>query len=127
MNSDPSKPETFLAEALEREIARHESGQFEALGCEYDTVEHEILPFQLGAEHTLGLALRFWDSWVDSSNHEWQYYPGIRKDDWPRLASVVITALRAHQLPNDPVVLASFGAQPPSRLRMFFRRLFGAT
>ena len=34
----PEQPDGYLAEVLEREIARHRSGQFDALGDEYDPV-----------------------------------------------------------------------------------------
>jgi hypothetical protein len=42
----------------------------------------------------LFVALTFWDSWIDASNHEWRYYEPLKADDWPRLARSIAEDLR---------------------------------
>ena len=55
------------------------------------------------------VALRFWDGWIDASNHEWRYYEPLEAADWPALARDIAAALRADREITDPVVLRWFG------------------
>jgi hypothetical protein len=120
---DPENPDLYLAAALERVIVRHEAGQFEELGSEYDQIEMEPLPFRDRASEAYVFAFRFWDGWVDASNHEWHHYEPLGRDAWPLLAREVIAALRKGTCPDNPVLMRFFGPQPPSVLRRLWNHV----
>ncbi len=122
----PEMPDLFLAAALEREAERQEAGRFDQIGAEYDRVEMETLPFRDQASPRFDLALRFWDGWVDASNHGWLYYNGIDRDDWPRFARKVVASLRQGIEPTDPVLWQYFGPQPPGPLSRLWARVRAA-
>ena len=123
--SSPEEPDDFLAAALERAAARHEAGRFDEIGKEYDQVELETLPFRDRASVAYHFAFRFWDGWVDASNHNWLYYPGIGRDAWPELAGEVVAGLRAHVEPTNPLLQRHFGHQPPGPFSRLWNLLRG--
>ena len=124
---NPERPDKYLAAALEREIQRHNAGKFDEIGSEYDQVEMDTLPFRDGASAMYHLAFSFWDGWVDASNHDWLYYDGISRDDWPRLAQRVVAALRNGTEISDPLLLRYFGPRMPGPLRRLWYRIHGRT
>ena len=119
---NPEEATQLLVEVLRRAIEMHDDGRAEELADDYDDVEVELLPIPPADEVTGRLALNFWDSWADAARHDWQYYPGIAEDDWPRLAATIITALEAGRSITDPVLLKHFAARPSlwRRLCVFF-------
>lgn len=124
---DPERPDEYLATALERDIERHNTGQFDEIGSEYDQVEGDTLPFRDLASATYHLAFSFWDGWVDASDHDWLYYDGIGRDDWPRLAQRIVAALREGTEISDPLLLRYFGPREPGPLRQLWYRIVGRT
>lgn len=71
----------------------------------------------------LSIALNLWEGWSDSAAHNWLYYDGMRADDWPRLALLVIDALE-HDQPIDDAKLNEFArSRTPSGMSRFFARL----
>jgi hypothetical protein len=65
--------------------------------------------------------------WLDSSNHDWKFYEGIKAGDWPRLARLVVADLEADREISDRSVVSHFGQKEqvdgPSlleRLKRFF-------
>lgn len=82
MKSDD--PEDILASALLADADAHEGNRFEDIGERYDDVLAGLLPLKDRWTLHVSVALEFWDGWVDARNHDWQYYPGIARDDWPR-------------------------------------------
>lgn len=121
----PETPDLFLAAALEREAERHEDGLFHEIGTEYDPVLLETLPFEDRASPGFHFAYRFWDGWVAASNHEWLYYDGVGRDDWPRLAREVVASLRQGVEPSSPVLWQYFEPQPPGLLKRLWLRVRG--
>ncbi len=121
----PETPDLFLAAALERAAERHEAGHFGQIGAEYDQVEMETLPSRNRTSPRFDLAFRFWDGWVDASNHGWLYYDGIGRDDWPLLAREVAQSLREGVEPSSPVLWRYFGQQPPGLLKRLWSRVRG--
>jgi len=63
---------------------------------------------------TVATGFTFWDWWADARNHEWHYYKGITREDWPRLARHVADAVEAATPITDPVLVRHFqrAAQP---------------
>jgi hypothetical protein len=115
-------PRTILAAALRRDASFHESGQFDAIGEGYDDAEGELLPLEERRERDVGIAISFWDGWIDSRNHDWQYYEGITQKDWPILAHMIASALEARDPISDSRVLEHFA---PENQQSFWSRLKG--
>ena len=86
----------FLIYHLERDIEAHERGDFEAIAQdEYSCPSLEgCADVDTEEEERLLTALEFWDGWKDARNHNWAYYPGVQRDDWPLLARQICLALR---------------------------------
>lgn len=58
------------------------------------------------------------DSWGDSGGHDWLYYKGIEKNDWPKLAQEIIKALETGGEITNPLILEHFDlSDRPSLLR----------
>lgn len=117
MSSDG--PEDILATALLADADAHERERFHEIGERYDDVFAAPLPLKDHWMPTTAVAFEFWDGWVDARNHGWHYYPGISRDDWPRLARDVARSLRDRVPPTDPTLTAHFGpaAHPAWRTR----------
>ena len=54
----------------------------------------------------LHIALNFWDSWIDSRNHEWLHYDGLSAADWPVLGRGVAQQQRENLEIADERVLS---------------------
>lgn len=68
-----------------------------------------------GAEGAAGAQLAegsFWDGWIDARNHDWLYYEGIDKEDWPRHARAVAACLRSGRTPEDSTLRKHFDRPP---------------
>ena len=111
-----------LADALERDAAAHDAGDYDRIAKAYDDVLTELLPIQDVDAAPFGLAFDFWDGWSDSRNHQWLYYQGIARSDWPRLARHVAAAIRNATAITDPLVLEHFG-RPRRSLWQWLRDL----
>jgi hypothetical protein len=77
----------------------------------------------------VSIALNFWEGWADSAAHQWLFYDGMRADDWPRLALILIDALEHQRDIVDPK-LTQFSQSRlpsgPSRLLARVRALLGS-
>lgn len=119
--------ERFVA-CLGAAIRAHESGDLRAIDEGYDQLDTE-LPRDAGPEFDkLLVALEFWDSWIDASNHDWLYYPGLVAEDWPQLARAIVQDFQQDRDITDERVLEHFDfrRRPPrislwSRLKDFWR------
>jgi hypothetical protein len=111
-----------LAAALELDADAQDAEQYESIGERFDDVLSEVLPFWDSHERALSTGFYFWDCWVDARNHDWQYYPGTERGDWPRLARAVAAALRIGEDPvGVPDRLLTRGPTWRQRLRTRFR------
>lgn len=111
-----------LASALELDADAHDAEQYDAIGERFDDVLNEVIPFWDDYERALSAGFYFWDCWVDARNHDWQYYPGTARGDWPRYARAVAAALRRGEVPESvPDMLLTRGPTWRQRLRMRFR------
>ena len=108
-----------LARHLRQDAAAHQAERYDAIGRDFDRVEHH---FPRGAAPELlrlRTALTFWDAWIDARNHGWPRGP-IAQADWPRLALGVADDLDAGRDIGDASVLAHFdaGTHPASNERV---------
>ena len=115
-------PRDMIAAALRRDAALHEGGQVDTIGNGYDAAEGEILPLESTRERDIGVALSFWDGWIDARNHAWRHYEGIARSDWPILARTIAAALEARHPITDAVVLGHFA---PESQRSLWSRVRG--
>lgn len=107
----PTEADQLLAAALLEAVCAHESGEYDQIASRYDDLLGELLPNQDLSERRFTIAAAFWDGWGDASNHDWQYYRGIRKDDWPELARHVAGHLQRGESAADPRVLTLFAPE----------------
>ncbi len=111
--------------------AEHDSerlvGLDPAIDNRFDDID-SALPRHAGPEFDkLITAFEFCAGWLDSSNHDWKFYKGIKAGDWPRLAHLVVADIGADREISDSSVLSHFGPKRqvdrPSllqRLKRFF-------
>jgi hypothetical protein len=117
----------FAVDNLLRDAELHEAGDYQRVGDNFDEYDAE-LPRTDDLRFTkLHIALNFWDGWQDSRNHDWIFYGGIEKDDWPRLARIIIKDITEEQEITEGIILKHFNLRQPregmiSKLRKFFRK-----
>jgi hypothetical protein len=98
----------LFIDGLSEDASAQEAGSFKDVGTSFDEVDG-LLPRDQGAEFDkLFIALHFWDGWIDARNHDWRYYKGIEKSDWPILAKGIVAALSEDQEISEPIVLEHF-------------------
>lgn len=117
--------EEILASALLGDADEHSRGRYDQLGSRYDDVYAALLPLMERNTPTVAMAYEFWDGWIDSRNHDWQYYAGIGRDDWPHLAAEIAQALRGGTEIRNPVLIEHFGPRQPTTLRQRLRGRLG--
>jgi hypothetical protein len=94
--------------ALDSAARSQEAGDLAGIEAGYRELD-SLLPRNAGpAFDKLHIALEFWDAWIDARNHDWLYYEGIRKDDWPRLARGIVGDLRQDREIGDQQVVQRF-------------------
>ena len=117
-----------MIKVLLEAAAAHEAGRLALIEipASYDLLDFG-LPRDAGPEFDkLLVALEFWGCWIDSRNHNWQYYDGIGVNDWPRLARKIVADLEADREITDGVVLARFVFRVPRAGKLgIFQRLAG--
>ena len=92
-----------LIRALARDIDLHEKSAYLDVGADFDDLDSDRWS---NPDTDLILAWNFWEAWIDEANHNFVgLYPGIGKNDWPRLASIVIASLADHRALDVPVIL----------------------
>lgn len=98
----------FVAENLLRDAEFHEAGHYQRVGENFDEYDAEIPRTDDPRFKKLHIALNFWDGWQDSRNHGWLFYKVIEKDDWPRLARIIIQSITAEQEITESILLEHF-------------------
>ena len=98
----------ILASALRRDATAQEAGNSEAIANRYDDVYAEVLALCSDLPDMVSRGFTFWDWWADARNHDWKYYDGIARNDWPRLARHVADAVEAAAPITDPVLVRHF-------------------
>jgi hypothetical protein len=105
----------LIARALDRAVTAHEERRFADLAAFFDEIDIPDVRCDGDTHGTIALALNFFDGWVDASNHEWQFYEGIARDDWPVLAREISTSLRSRTPIDSADLLAGFSSSGRAR------------
>ena len=117
----------LVADALERAATAHEAGRYRELAPILKQVDVPDTRGEGSSFAKIGIALNFFDGWVEAADRQGHYYDGISQADWPRLARVVAAALRTDRDIPVPVVLQHFAllgsVRDPSILARFKRFL----
>lgn len=113
----------LIAEGLRRDAEAQRAGRFDDVGLTCDDVEAAIASAE-PATPAVALAFEFWNGWIDSRNHDWQFYPGIERDDWPRCADEIAAALTSGDEISNPTLLRLFTPRPRRSFREWLGDLF---
>jgi len=108
---------------LTHSLELHEAGDYLSIGDGYDEYDRMLPRDGLKSDDPLIIALEFWDRWIDTAEHSWKFYPGFGKDDWPRLARILLEDLKASRVVSDKVLLESFSPKPHKAKRGMVERL----
>ena len=87
----------MLVDALRADAARHEQGNFSELGRDFEPVEQYRSQHPDTGDENTGIALTFWDSWIDQVRHgfEQNFYSGIAPGSWPGIAREIADNLES--------------------------------
>lgn len=118
------KPEQVAVRGLRKATELHNAENYDALRRMFDETSSEISEEHTSREINIGLA--FMDSWGDSSGHDWFYYEGIEKDDWPRMAEEIIEAIESGKEITNAKIIKHFDLPPRTsvwrRIKGIFRQ-----
>lgn len=78
----------------------------------YDTLS-KLLQECSAVDPDVRVAVDFLDGWYDSSNHDWQFYEPLGRDDWPRLSLSLAASIEKRE-PIDSLIETMF-TFPPRR------------
>jgi hypothetical protein len=121
--ADEASARSLIAESLRRDAEAQLAGRFDEVGLRCDDVEAAILS-ERPVTPAVALAFEFWYGWIDSRNHDWRFYPGIERDDWPRCAEEIAAALTSGDEITNPTILLLFTPQPQRSFRELLGDLF---
>lgn len=95
----------FLITRFKKLMNSHEQGNYSEIHQGFDEFDALVPRSSSPRFRKVLIALSFWDGWIDASNHNWDYYEGISKDDWPQLCRTIIRDLSSDRdLTNRAVV-----------------------
>ena len=98
----------FSIEAIENALVSHEKQDFFSIGDELDELEIQLYKQELAEGSLLLIAHEFLTGWSDSAAHDWYHWEPMKKDDWPRLANVLLNDLRANREVTNTELLSEF-------------------
>lgn len=119
----------FAIRSIEKALEAHESGNVLSIEDGLEKFEVLIPREDLAPNSLLFLTQEFWSGWADSAIHGWHFYEPLGKDDWPRLARILLDDLRANREVTDSVIVSKFRVAPrlksDSILSRLWRRIRG--
>lgn len=95
-------------EGIESALTAHENQDFFLIGDELELLEIQIDKQEIPEGSLLLIAYEFLTGWSDSAAHDWYDWEPMKKDDWPRLAYVILKDLRANREVTDPELISEF-------------------
>ena len=91
---------------LDEAIMFHELDAQDMLRQMFDEAENLISKRTINRD--IAIAYSFFDGWIDAMNHNWMYYEGISKDDWPVFSSEISGELKTGSEITNEIVLKHF-------------------
>lgn len=113
----------YLIKCLNEDIEKHKKDEFDELAEQYDDVYNDLLIVGEFEKRNVQIAMNFWDGWNDSSNHDWQFYEPIKKDEWIELAKTVILSLENDTEITNKIIIQYFA--PENQKGCFYKFLKG--
>ncbi len=105
---DENELKNYAIQSLEEALKAHEKDDLLSIGDGFDEYDR-LLPREGIENHSiLYIALEFGASWSDSALHGWLFYEGMNKDDWPRLAKILIDDLKSGREVTSRELLEKF-------------------
>ena len=108
MSRNNIKARKMIIDILLEEIKMHENESFTNIGTNYEVIEDKLSQMNVN-DHDIGLAMVFWDAWIDEKNHNFaENYKGIKKYDWPNLALNLVDYLEKKVDFIEPIITKHF-------------------
>jgi hypothetical protein len=108
-----------IVEALERDAAAQERGDYEALGNDFDSIAAAIPRDQPPRFNKILVALSFWDGWIHARDRAWKSHSKIQQAEWPVIAREVVQFLQSDAELNFSQA-SVFGLKPWRETKKWF-------
>lgn len=119
---------TIAISGLEKALLAHEAGKWLDVEDNLDKYEVAIPRNEIPSNSLLYLTLEFWSAWADSANHEhWGFYPPMGKNDYPRLAKVILSNLRSNTEITNEEIIKNFCVYPSESIFSKLKNVFKKT
>lgn len=112
---------------LEKALIAHEND--DVFSIEDGLEEYELLMHreEIKANSLLCLALEFWSGWSDSAVHDWNFYEPLSKEDWPRLAKILLSDLKANREVTNKEIISNFNVTSKQKAGSILSRILTVT
>ena len=114
----------YLIDHLSRDVALHVAGDYWHVGDNFDEFDKNLPRNDDPKFKKLYIVLNFWDGWQDSRNHDWHFYKGISKNDWPRLAEIIIQNVKEEKEITGEIILEHFDLKPREGIISKLKKIF---
>ncbi len=119
---------TIAMSGLRDAMLAHENGKWLDVEGYLDKYEAAIPRNEIASNSLLYLTLEFWSAWADSANHDrWDFYPPIGKNDYPRLARVIVNNLQSNAEITDKEIIKNFSMYPTKSIFSKLKGIFKNT
>ncbi|MGK0297996.1 MAG: hypothetical protein ACI9XC_001614 [Gammaproteobacteria bacterium] len=109
--------------SIEKALIAH--GNDDVFSIEDDLEEFDLLipRDEIVANSLLFLTLEFWSGWSDSAIHGWYFYEPLEKDDWPRLAQILLNDLKTNTEVTNQEIVSQFSVFPKTKSDSIFSKI----
>ncbi len=108
-------------ESIEEASKQHKLEECLSIGDNMDNFESLLDEEELKQGSSLHIALEFLSGWSDSAAHDWYHYEPLKKDDWPRMANIILSDLKANREISDPQIVSEFRYIPKPKISIITR------
>jgi hypothetical protein len=104
---------SIAIKGLEKALISHENANWLELENNLDVYENAMPREEVSPNSLLYLTLEFWSAWADSANHDhWDFYPPMGKNDYPRLAKILLNNLQSNAEVTNEEIVKNFSVYP---------------
>ena len=104
-------------QGIENAIIAHNNEEYSVVEKGLEEYEMAIPRNEIEPNTLLFLTLEFWSCWADSANHGyWEFYPPIGKNDFPRLAAILLNNLTTNTEVTNEEIKSNFSVFPSNSL-----------